>query len=222
MIRRTAVLSAIVLVALAAVVGAAAALPGPAPATSSDVRPETLAQAREIRAQVTARYRLAPGRKLSVTEATSMAVLDSLTLLTTANELRVVPTDDGIYFAICSARARCPYPARAASWPASAFLPRRQALELAVRTFLETSATLVVVALPTAEPVWLVFERNDLTGLAAPALRTQLTADPEVTNAALRHVVDQLTLPRLFVPVAIVPVSGTTETMLAVSLDNGR
>src|SRR6266540_2252454 len=108
------------LAAAALAVGAAAAFPVPSQATAS-IEPETLARARAIRAEVNTRYRLVPGRKLAVTEATTTGVVESLTLVTDWLELpRVVPADNGIYFAICSARATCPYPPRSASWPAAA------------------------------------------------------------------------------------------------------
>ncbi len=159
-----------------------------------------------------------PGRKLVVTEATSTGVVDSLTLLTDPlGPLHVVPADNRIYFAICSARAKCPYPTRSAARPAVAFLPRRQALELALRTFLETSASLVVVALPTAEPVWVVFERDDLlASIDAPALVDQLTNQLTVTEAELGDVIDRLTRSRLFLPLPILP--PPRDTIYAVRL----
>jgi hypothetical protein len=175
-------------------------------ATSSTLAPQSLTRARLIRAEVTARYRTVPGRKLAVTEATSTAVVRSITLVTDRLEPRVLPTDNGIYFAICSSRARCPYPGRSAAWRAAAFLPRRQALELALRTFLETSVDLVLVALPTAEPVWLVFERDEFLASIDPLiLREQLSSDPAATDEPLRELVGRLTRLRLFVPLPILP-----------------
>lgn len=201
-------------------IATAAALPEPAPATASSLQPQTLVRAGEIRALVTTRYRLAPGRKLAVTEATSTAVVGSLTLVTESAEFRVVPAENGIYFAICPARASCPYPARSASRPPSAFLPRRQALELAVRTFLETSASLVVVALPTAQPVWVVFERDDLLATVdAQAVLAQLILPAAAIDTTLRELVDRLTRPRLFVPLPILPLP--RDTILAASLSLG-
>ena len=136
-----------------------------------------------------------------------------------AGSFRDVPAAGGIYFAICSAGATCPYPARWASWPAAAFLPGRQALELALRTLLETPATLVVVALPTAKPVWLVVEREDLLrDVDAPALLDRLATDPARVDAPLREVVARLTRPRLFLPIEIVRVSPGHVTAFAVSL----
>jgi hypothetical protein len=205
---------ALALASLAA--GAVAASPAPASATTSALAPETLTRARVIRAEVNARYRLMPGRKLVVTEATSTGVVESFTLLTDPFEpLRVVPADNGIYFAICSARAKCPYPARSAAWPAIALLPRRQALELALRTFLKTSVSLVVVALPTIKPVWVVFERDDLlANINAPALLDQVAKQPAIAETDLG--VDQLTRPRLFLPLPILP--PPRDTIYAVHL----
>ena len=186
--------------------GAVAALPAPASATTSALAPEALTHARVIRAETNVRYRLLPGRKLVVTEATTTGVVQSLTLVTDWLEPRVVPADNGIYFAICSARASCPYPGRSAAWPAAAFLPRRQALELALRTFLETSVNLVVVALPTADPVWVVFEHDDLlANIDATAVLAQLTGNPALGDTELRDLVDRLTRPRLFSPLPILP-----------------
>lgn len=203
--------------ALVALVAAAVTLLGPMSATASIV-PETLMRASVIRADITARYRLVPGRKLVVTEASTTGVVQNLTLVTDWLELpRLVPADNGIYFAICSARAKCPYPARSAAWPAGAFLPRRQALELALRTFVETSANLVVVALPTARPVWLVIERDDLLAeLDAPGVFDCIVSKPALINAQLKELVDRLTLPRLFVPLPILP--PPRDTIYAVRL----
>lgn len=203
--------------AAVAVGAAAAAFPVPSQATAS-IEPETLARARAIRAEVNTRYRLVPGRKLAVTEATTTGVVQSLTLISDWLELpRVVPADNGIYFAICSARAKCPYPARSAARPAVAFLPRRQALELALRAFRKTSVSLVVVALPTAEPVWVVFERNDLlASIDAAAVLDQLARPPAVIDMLLRELVDRLTRPRLFAPLPIFP--PPDDTLYAVRL----
>jgi hypothetical protein len=202
----------------AAIIVAAAAIPAAAAtAAASDLAPETLAQAQTIRTQVTARYRLVPGRKLVVTEATTMAVVDSLTLLDGPAEPRIVPTANGIYFAICASGATCPYPTRARSWPEGAHLPRQQALELALRTFLETTASLVVVGLPTARPVWVVFERDDLLASADGAeVLGGLAARRAVAGEPRSTLVDRLTRPRLFVPLPVLPPS--RETILAAGL----
>jgi hypothetical protein len=198
--------------ALAACVVAASASP------ASALEVGSLARAQLIRAEINAHYRLWPGRKLVVTESTSTGVVEHLTLVTDWLELpRVVPADNGIYFAICSLRATCPYPARSAAWPTLAVLPRRQALELALRTFLETSVSLVVVALPTARPVWVVFEREDLLAtIDAPGMLDELRNYPGGADTGLQELVDRLTRPRLFLPLPILP--PPDETIFAVRL----
>ncbi len=204
--------------ALATLAAAVAAAPAYSSATAPALEPEALTRAQIIRAEINAQYRLRPGRKLVVTEATSTGVVQSLTLVTDWLEPpRVVPADNGIYFAICPARATCPYPGRSAARPAAAFLPRRQALELALRTFLETSASLVVVALPTAEPAWVVFQRDDLlASIDAPALLDQLAQDPAIIDTPLRERVGRLSRPRLFSPLPILPLP--SDTIYAVRL----
>jgi len=209
-----------ILLALATlVVPAAVAFPASVSARPSALAPDALSRARSIRAEVNARYRLTPGYKLVVTEATSTGVVDSLTLLDPSQPqpLRVVPADNGIYFAICSARARCPYPGRSA-WPPVAFLPCREALELALRTFQETDVGLVVVALPTAEPVWVVFEREDLlANIDAAGAHGQLASNPAVVDQPLRQLVDRLTRLRLFVPLPVLPPPDDTIFAMAYS-----
>jgi hypothetical protein len=154
--------------------------------------------------------------RLAVTEVSSTNVIDSFTLFTGAAEPRVVPAANGIYYAICPVGATCPYPGRAAKPPA-AFLPRRAALELAVRTFLETSAEVVAVSLPTRRFVLLILERADVIDkVDVPALQAALGADPATApTPLLRRVVDELTRPNLFVPSALAPVSVTRETLIA-------
>jgi membrane-anchored mycosin MYCP len=177
--------------------------------------PRTLVRAERIRAEVDARYR---GTGLAVTEASSTAVIDSFTLIAGA-EPRVVPAANGLYYAICPIHATCPYPGRSAREP-TAFLPRREGLNLAVRTFLETPADVVAVSLPTRRFVLLILERDDVSGsVDAFALRDALAAAP-VTGASpeLRAIVDRLTRPHLFAPSALVPVSPTRDTLVASSL----
>jgi hypothetical protein len=209
-----------ILLALATLAATGAvAFPASAAARPSALAPDALSRARAIRAEVNARFRPMPRHKLVVTEPTTTGVVDSLTLVDPSKPQpwRVVPADNGIYFAICSARARCPYPARSA-WPAVAFLPRRQALELALRTFLETTVSLVVVALPTAEPVWVVFERGHLlANIDAAAALDQLASDPAVADQPLRQLVDRLTRPRLFVPLPVLPPPDDTIFAMAYS-----
>jgi hypothetical protein len=180
------------------------------------LEPDALTRAHAIRAEVNARYRPLPGRELVVTAATSTGA-GSWLALWNHDWLggRIVPTDNGIFFDTCSARATCPYPARRAAWRVDAFMPRRLALELAVRTFLETSVSLVVVSLPTAQPVWAVFEREDLfANIDAQAVLDRLASSPAVIDFPLRELVGRLTRPRLFAPAAL----GPDDSIVAVRL----
>jgi hypothetical protein len=189
-----------------------AAIPALSSSSASSLEAEALTRARVIRAEVTARYRHAPGRTLAVTEATRTGVVESITLINEWLEpWHVVPADNGIYFAICSARARRPY------WPIEASLPRRMALELAARTLLETSVDLVVVALPTARPTWLVVERKDLlANVDAPTVLDRLTSSLALIDPTLPELVGRLSRPRLFLPLPILP--PPDDTIYAVRL----
>lgn len=168
----------------------------------------TLSQARTIRDEVNTRVRLVPGRGLSVTEATSTAGVDSFTLLTEdLLEVRFVPARGGVWYAICPNRALCPYPAPRLSRPATDYLPRRLALELALRTFLETDAPVVGVALPTRQFVAFIVERDELArtvDIAAlgEALREEPLLDPP---ASLRRTVNELTRPRTYLAIGLEP-----------------
>jgi hypothetical protein len=198
--------------------GAAAAVPAHSSTTATPApTPAALTRAQAIRADVNARYRLLPGRKLVVTRATSTGGGASMLVLMTADWLegRIVPMDNGIFFDTCSARATCPYPVRRAAWPVAAFVPRRQALELALRTLLETSVSLVVVSLPTPHPVWVVFERDVLlANIDAPAVLDRLASSPAIVDLPLRELVVRLTRPRLIAPVAM----GPDDSIVAVRL----
>jgi hypothetical protein len=174
----------------------------------------SLVRAVTIRAEVEARY-----PALRVTEASSTAVIDSVTLFTAEADPRVVPADNGIYYAVCPIRATCPYPGRAAG-PPSAFAPRRVALELAVRTFLETDTDLVLVSLPTTRFVVLVFERAAVD--ASSLSKVISNAPPGRASAELRSVVDSTTLPRLFEPFALARCANGRDTLLALSIEPGR
>jgi hypothetical protein len=195
------------------VVIAVTAVAAPATAIAAVLAPAALTHAREIRKAVNTRYRNMPDRNLVVREAKPLAPVGwTLTLWVEdpVEPFRVVEADNGIFFSICSPRATCPYPRRGAR-PAVAFTPRRIALELALRTFLGTSVSLVVVALPTAEPVWLVAERDDLLGSVDPrALVDRLTDHSAVDDTEFRNLVDRLTLSRLFRPLPILPLPDRT------------
>jgi hypothetical protein len=188
-----------------------------APATPLDL-PEAFERAQVIRAEVDALYRVMPGRKLAVREATTTGVIESFTLLTAdLRETRTVPADNGIYFAICPRRATCHSPHPRFAWPAADFLPRRLALELALRTFLETSASVVAVSLPTPRSVLFVVERDDLAReVRLPALAEALNRDlRHAPEASLRRFVEQLTRPRVFVFLDLVQTPSGRETLAA-------
>ena len=205
-------------VALALVVVTAAVTAASAVAGSNSLDPRALTQARKIKAEITARY--VRGPKLAVTEASPTGVIESFLLLTAdLLGLRVVPADNGIHYAICPVRATCPYPGPRSARPASAFTPRRQALELALETFLKTSATVVSVSLPTRDYVFFLIERDELSGIDMSALATALSGDPSRAPAAsLRRTVDELTRPRLFVPLGLEPTPNGGQSLGAVPL----
>ena len=159
------------------------------------------------------------GPGLAVTEASSTGVIESFSLLTLEG-LRVVPADGGVYFAICPRHARCPLPARRSARPAAAFLPRRQALELALRTFLETPADVVAVSLPTTRFVLFIVERGELEReVDLPTLTKRLAGNPTLAvDASLRRSVDQLTYSRIFIPLGLESTATGADTMPAVAL----
>lgn len=186
---------------------------------SRSLDPLALTQARAIKAEVSARY--VRGPKLKVTEASPTNSLEYYLLLTADFlGLQVVPADNGIHYAICPVGATCPYPAR--SRPASAFAPRREALELAARTFLETSATLVAVSLPTPDYVLFIVERDELAREAdLHGLARALSGNPARAPAAsLRDIVDEITLPRLFLVLGLEPTPSGRQALGAVPLSS--
>ena len=186
----------------------AATLPAQASSSESAPEPKSLAHARTIRAQVDARYRVMPGRGLAVTEATSTGVVESFALLTQdLLETRSLPADNGIYYSICPLRATCPYPSRRFARPAADLMPRRLALELAVRTFLETSADVVAVSLPTQWFIAFIVERKELEReVDLPTLAKALGGDPSrALPVSLAAVVNRVTRPRVFVSTGLEP-----------------
>ena len=183
--------------------------------------PPALIQAQKIRAQINVRYLAPHGPGLAVTEASSTGVVESFSLLTPGPEgLRVIPADGGIYFAICPRHASCPHPAQRSARPAAAFLPRRQALELALRTFLETPADVVAISLPTTRFVLFIVERGELEReVDMPGLMKKLAGNPEIpVDAPLRRSVDNLTYSRIFIAVGLESTSSARDTLPAMPL----
>ncbi len=204
------------LIAAMSAVTAAAAVAG-----ANALGPRTLAQARAIKAEITARYVRQGGPKLVVTEASPTSVIESFLLLSSdLLELRVVPADNGIHYAICPVRATCPYPGPRAGRPASAFVPRRQALELAaadvprnVRRRSSRSRS------RRRDYVFFLVERDELQGFDMAALAKALGGNPARSPAAsLRRIVDEITRPRLFVPLGLEPTPSGRQSLGAAPL----
>ncbi len=201
---RTAGILVVLVVLVVLAVGTATATA----AAASGASPATLAHARTIRDEVNTRTALAAGTRLSVTEATFTDPLDSFTLLT--QELlatRFVPAQAGVWYAICAKGALCPYPKPRLSRPAGDYLPRRLAFELAVRTFLETDAPVVGVALPTRTFAAIVLERAELEEqVDLAALAEDLRAAPLLRPPArVRDVLDELARPRTYLFLEVEP-----------------
>jgi hypothetical protein len=207
--------------AAAAMVAAALGIGGPAQAssTSSALEPPALARAEAIRAEMNTRYRLLAGPGLAVTEATSTGVVESFVLLTPdLLETRIVPADNGIHFAICPRHANCPSPSPRVAVPAADLRPRRMALELALRTFLETSAEVVAVSLPTPRFTLFIVERNELAReVDLPSFSQALRADLLVPLAAsLEEAIDRVTRPRVVVFAGLEPTSSGKDLWVGV------
>lgn len=197
------------------IVGVATTLPAQASSRASGLDPVTLARAQTIRVELDARYRLLPDRKLAVTEATPTGVIESFTLLTAdLLESRVVDAANGVYYAICPLGAACPYPARRFARPAEDLVPRRLALELAVRTFLETTADVVAVSLPTPRFIVFIVEREELErDVDAETLAKALSASPSRGRAtSVGGIVDRATRSRIFLFLGLAPTPSGRET----------
>lgn len=183
------------------------------PSRVAGLEPGALVRAERIRVTVDHRYRTAAGRKLAVVDASRTGVVESLTLLD--DVVRAVPAANGIYFTLCSPGATCPFPRAAAAWKVGALRPRRAAFELAVRVFASTSADLVVVALPTRTPVLVVLERERLRESLDPGYARAAYGDPADAEARISCIVDENTLPFLYVPMGLESVSDTQDTFIA-------
>jgi hypothetical protein len=167
-----------------------------------------------------------PGPRLAVTEASSTGdVVESFRLLAPdMRETRTLAADNGVYYAICPPAAICPYPAPKFARPAADIVPRRLALELALRTFLETSADVVAVSLPTPRFILFVVERRELTrDVGIAALAKALNGDPRrALSQPLEHVVDRLTRPRLFLDLGLASTRSGRASWFGLSLARSR
>lgn len=206
-----------IIASLALLLAVGAASPGRASSTTSELAPQSLSQAQTIRAELSARYRAPRHSGLAVTEATSTGVVESFTLVTSdLLEARVLPTDNGIYYAVCPAGASCPYPARRLARPAADLAARQLALELAVRTFLETTADVVAVSLPTPRFIVFIAERDELADeLDLEGVARVLGSEPSHQLAAsVQAIVDRVTRPRIFVARGLEPTASGGDTWL--------
>jgi hypothetical protein len=177
-----------------------AGVPARAATVPKALEPATLRHAQAIRAELDSRYRQLSGQRLTVAEATTLTGLRGIALIhDVAEPPRIVSAANGIYYSICMPRARCPHPAHPVARPASAALPRRAALELALRTFRVTTADLVVVALPSEMPIWVVFERDELlVDVDVRSALERLRGGPATVDMMLRRFANRLTRSRLY------------------------
>lgn len=162
---------------------------------------------REIAHDVELRYRLPGGRRLFVAEVTTTVVVATLEILdTTGLSGRSIPAGNGVYVSLCGrgARRHCAITGGGAR-ASDALVVRRQALELARRTLLETQVDLVVVALaqtPTRH-LLLLFERGLL----------------DTTESGMdARTVDRLTRGRIYAPAGIVAFSAAEDSLALTKL----
>ena len=181
----------------------------------------TVTTATGIAREVERRYRLPDGRALRVAEVTSTLPVASIEVVARDAGQRSIATDNGIFFELCGRGtvSHCALQRRGGTG-ASALLARSQALELALRTFRDTRAAVVVVSLPQSatREAWLVFERASLRAVDTPVLLRHLHAGEPGASLSLARRVDSLTLGRLFTPAGLVSHSETTDSVVAVPL----
>jgi hypothetical protein len=195
-----------VLVALGFLFAASLSQAAPPASETLDVR---LARAQTIRADAHARMQRLPGAQLRLATPTTTDEIEAFMLL--SEDLlgqRFVAAANGVWYSICARRGPCVAPAPRLTRPAADHVARRLALELAVRTFLETDAPVVTVSLPTSRVVVVVLARDelareaDLDSLASRLRRQPLHIAP---SAGLRNLVDTLTRPRTYVYLGLEP-----------------
>jgi hypothetical protein len=175
-------------------------------------------RAESIRLEVSSRYARSGNDGLEVTEASSTGVVESFTLLSAhLTEARIVPAGNGVYYSICPVNAECPYPERRFAHSAASFVPRRIALELAVRTFQEMSADVVAISLPTRRFVLIIIERtefaqDELSSLAKALARSRRQS----ASVALHRLVDRATRPRVYAVIGLESTPSGRDTLGAV------
>lgn len=200
---RKLLLAAAALASCASVAGPALSSTAPSPVES-----RTLSEAQTIRTEIDARYK--QGARLNVREATTTEVVSSFTLLAPdLQHARIIPVDNGIYFAVCVVGAPCHGPHARLARPAGALLPRRIALELAIRTFLATSVDVVAVSLPTRYYTVFVIERDEMTrDESLSSLAMGLRRDPTSAASWARSTINTFTRTRVYAIFALEPTVG--------------
>jgi hypothetical protein len=208
---------ALLLAAVALTCFSALALPAFGSSPRSPNEATTLARAEVIRDELNARYRSLSGRRLVITEASSTSVVESFALLSPdLQERRTVAARNGVWYALCPPRATCPYPPPRDGRPASAYLPRQLALELSIRTFLETSVNVVAVSLPTPHHFTVfVVERAEVMG-DADLLSLPHATRRDGASVWRRPTVDRATRPRVFVFLGMEPTPTGRESFAAI------
>lgn len=141
----------------------------------------TLQRARGIAREVESRDRRAAGTRFAVTDVSLTLVVASVELGASGSQpARSIPADNGVHFSVCPlGTSMCAAPGSGVSRRTSS-AAGRVGVELALRTFLESPATLVVVSLPRPDGwplIALVFERSVLRGINADAVLRQLGDD---------------------------------------------
>jgi len=176
----------------------------------------TLAHARRIALRVG--QRSVGVSRLAVTDVSLTSIVATIELgAGRSRPARSIPADEGIHFAVCpAASSTCLAPARDGS-QAAARAARRLGLELALRTFLETSAKLVVVALPRAKaPIALVFERSLLDVIDGEASLRRLHR-----NSVPLERLDRIVGAHLVALAGLASYSQTRDSLLVVPLELG-
>lgn len=168
----------------------------------------------QIADHVASRYRLTDGKQLVAVLATPPQV-QGITIRaiaiqtgsgTSSSDIKILPADGGVMYALCGLGQNCAIPEGTPSLDRARLL-RREALELALYTFEYESSVRSVIAFlppkPGSQPTYLLFfARNDLSAeLRQPLVQTLAPTTKLVEGekaSAEGGVVDRLTAPYLY------------------------
>jgi len=170
-----------------------------------------VAHARQVAREVELRHRLPDGRRLVVSEVTTMRGVATLEILNPTNgSTTSIPTANGVYIALCGhgARKQCAI-ADGGARAGDALVARRQALELARRLLVETRLDLVAVGLPQTptRQLLLLFERD------------LLDSTETGTDAGT---IDRLSRGRLYAQAGLIAFSATKDSLALLKLPSRR